>query len=497
MQLGELLNNIKALEVAGNKQIEIKGITHNSKSVKPGYLFVAIKGFQTDGHKYIKDALEAGASAIVVQDRTSVPAGTAGILVEDTREALGLLASAFYNFPSKKMRLVGVTGTNGKTTTSYLINSIFRREGYKVGLVGTIANYIGDKKLDVQHTTPEAHQLQELFREMVNEGVQAAVMEVSSHALSLNRVTGTEFDVGVFTNLTQDHLDFHSNMEEYFQAKLGLFKSLGQGSKKFPKFAVINKDDPYSKRIIPECKVPVLTYGLSEDADVRAVEVYAREHGSTFKVISKYGSDILNLKLGGLFNVYNALAAYAVGLGSGIGRETLAVSLENLKGVPGRFEMIECGQDFTVVVDYAHTPDGLENILKAARAISQGRLITVFGCGGDRDRTKRPLMGKIAGQYSDLTIITSDNPRTEDPVKIINDIEAGLKGTVNPARYHVIPDRRDAIEAAITEALAGDFVIIAGKGHEDYQILGHKKVHFDDREEARKIIKAKLTGAKI
>ncbi len=490
MQLRELLKNIKTLEFAGDDRVEIRGISHNSNDIGNGYLFVAVKGFNTDGHLYIKDAVKSGSPAVLVMEPVEAPPGVCVIRVEDTRQALALLSAAFYRNPSQELLLVGVTGTNGKTTTSYLINSIFRTTGNKVGLVGTIANFIGDRKLQVQHTTPEAHQLQKLFREMADEGVQTAVMEVSSHALALNRVTGCEFDVAVFTNLTQDHLDFHQDMEDYFQAKMQLFSNIGQGVKKFPKFAVINRDDPYSERIIKGCSVPFITYGLSENAQIRAANINTKDNGNSFQVISELGDFWLNLKLGGFFNIYNALAACAVGLGCGISQEKIIISLEGIDGVPGRFERIDCGQNFTVVVDYAHTPDGLENLLKAARGISSGRLITVFGCGGDRDRSKRPLMGKIAGKYSDLSIITSDNPRSEDPIQVISDIEAGIINTVKQAQYRIIPDRRDAIQVALREARKGDFVVIAGKGHENYQIIGDKKIRFDDGEEAKLAIKA-------
>lgn len=488
MQLGELVKNLKVLRIDGAQRIEIKGISHDSRTMKPGFLFVAIKGFKTDGHLYVDDAVKAGSPAVLVQKEVEVPPGITRVLVENTRASLARMAANFYGRPSESIRLVGVTGTNGKTTTTYLISSIYRSAGQKVGLVGTIANYIGDRKLEVMRTTPEANELQNLLREMVDEGVETAVIEVSSHALSLERVTGCEFDVAVFTNLTQDHLDFHRDMEDYLQAKARLFRSIGGGVKKWPKFVVINGDDAYALRIIPEVGVPVITYGLHGDADVKAVDIGASDHGSSFTVVSKQGSVRLNMKLAGLFNVYNTLAAFAVGLGSGFSPDLVARALESVEVVPGRFEIVDCGQDFMVVVDYAHTPDGLENVLKSARVVTSGRLIAVFGCGGDRDRTKRPIMGRIAGLYSDLPIITSDNPRTEDAMRIIGDVEAGIRGVKEPGQYRVIPDRREAIRAAIMEAHGGDLVLIAGKGHEDYQIVGNLKFHFDDREEARKVL---------
>lgn len=488
MHLGELLKDINVLKIEGSEGTLIKGVSHDSRTMEPGFLFVAVKGFKNDGHQYVRDAVEKGSPAVLVQKEVDVPPGVTRVLVENTRSALARVSANFYGQPSQRMRTVGVTGTNGKTTTTYLISSIYRWAGQKVGLVGTIANYIGERKLEVSQTTPESSELQKLLGDMLGEGVNVAVIEVSSHALSLERVTGCEFDVGVFTNLTQDHLDFHRDMEDYLESKAILFKSIGSGEKKWPKFVVVNADDAFAGRIISSSRVPVLTYGQSPEADVRAVDIKISDQGCSFTVESSQGAQRINMKLTGLFNVYNTLAAFAVGLGEGYSPGLVARSLESVEGIPGRFELVDCGQDFTVVVDYAHTPDGLENILKAARSVSSGRLIAVFGCGGDRDRTKRPVMGRIAGKYSDLPIITSDNPRTEDPYMVIKDVEEGIRGVLEPGRYRVIPDRREAIKAAITEAGSGDLVIIAGKGHEDYQILSSGKIHFDDREEAKKVL---------
>ncbi|NTW05687.1 MAG: UDP-N-acetylmuramoyl-L-alanyl-D-glutamate--2,6-diaminopimelate ligase [Peptococcaceae bacterium] len=494
MELRELLKSIDYIEATGDGAIQITGVSSNSKEIKPGYIFVAVKGFKTDGHSFIEDALKLGASALVLEDRFVDFAGVNTVFVQDSRRSLALISAAFYNNPSREFGLVGVTGTNGKTTTSYLISSIFKSSGFKVGLIGTIANYIGDKRIEVQHTTPESYELQGLFREMADQNIDAAVMEVSSHALVLDRVYGSEFDVAVFTNLTQDHLDFHESMEDYFKAKATLFSAIGNGIKTMPKFAVINSDDPYAERIIPLCRVPVMTYGLNSSADFKAVDINTGDFGSSFKIIAKDSKVDINLKLGGLFNVYNALAAYAVGIGWGFSPKNLKSALEKVEGVPGRFELINDGQDFVVVVDYAHTPDGLENILKAAKDIAKGRLILVFGCGGDRDRKKRPLMGAVASRYSDLAIITSDNPRSEDPDEIIRDIEAGMGQEDTGSRYMVIPDRGRAIETAINQAKKDDFIVLAGKGHEDYQIIGDNRYYFDDRKEARKFIKKLLTA---
>ncbi|MFZ5647236.1 MAG: UDP-N-acetylmuramoyl-L-alanyl-D-glutamate--2,6-diaminopimelate ligase [Bacillota bacterium] len=489
MYLKDLLEDVAVLKVEGSDEIEIKGISYDSRTIDPGFLFVAVEGYKTDGHYYAFQAVEAGAAAVMVQREVDVPPGVAVVLAENTRVGLAQVSAAFYGHPCRKMRMVGVTGTNGKTTTTNLIASVYRSAGRKVGLIGSIANYIGDRKLDVSHTTPESTDLQKLLREMVDEKTEVAVIEVSSHALYLERVMGCEYDVAVFTNLTQDHLDFHRDMEEYFESKAKLFRCVGIGVKKGPKYVVVNCDDPHAERLISVAKVPVITYGLSEKADIRAVDVKVTGHGCSFTVVSeKYGSVKLNIKLAGLFNVYNTLAAYAVGVAGGLSPQLVKGALEQVRGIPGRFELVDRGQAFTVVVDYAHTPDGLENILKAASAVARGRIITVFGCGGDRDRTKRPIMGEIAGRYSDLPIITSDNPRTEDPLKIIKEIEEGIKKVAQPEKYRVIPDRREAIKAAIGLAAQGDMVVIAGKGHEDYQIVGNRKFHFDDREEAGKAL---------
>ncbi|MFZ5651468.1 MAG: UDP-N-acetylmuramoyl-L-alanyl-D-glutamate--2,6-diaminopimelate ligase [Bacillota bacterium] len=491
MNLKDLIEELAVLRVEGSDEIEIKGISYDSRTVEPGFLFVAIEGYKADGHHYVTQAVEAGAAAVMAQKEVDVPSGVTLVKAENTRVGLAQVSAAFYGHPCRRMRMVGVTGTNGKTTTTNLIASVYRSAGRKVGLIGTIANYIGDRKLDVSHTTPESTDLQKLLREMVDEKVEVAVIEVSSHALQLERVMGCEYDVAVFTNLTQDHLDFHRDMGEYFEAKAKLFRYVGSGVKEGPKHVVVNRDDPHAERMMSVARVPVITYGLSEKAHFKAVDVKVTGHGCSFTVVSeKYGSLKLNMKLTGLFNVYNTLAAYAAGVAGGLSPHEIKGALEQVRGIPGRFELVDRGQDFTVAVDYAHTPDGLENILKAARAVSGGKIITVFGCGGDRDRTKRPVMGEIAGRYSDLPIITSDNPRTEDPLGIIRDIEEGIKKVMQPGNYRVIPDRRDAIRAAIDAARKGDMVVIAGKGHEDYQIVGDSKFHFDDREEAGRALES-------
>ncbi len=485
--LGELFRNVpEAAILSGDWGTPVTGIVYDSRRVKPGFLFVCIKGIQTDGHLYIQDAVNRGAAGIVVQEEVRLPSGVSCVKVNNTRSTLADLSAEFYENPSCSLRMIGITGTNGKTTTTYLIEAIFKEDGKKIGLIGTIENRLEEKTFKTAHTTPESADLQKLLATMCNDGARFVVMEVSSHALALDRVRKCEYDIAVFTNLTQDHLDFHQNFEDYLRSKTKLFLELETGSKKGPKYAVINIDDPHSREIVNSTRVPVITYGLEEKAHVRASNVRVKNNGISFNVFSPKGNFKLELKLAGLFNVYNSLAACTVALQEGIKPAVIKKALEDVQGIPGRFQLIDEGQDFTVVVDYAHTPDGLENVLKAAREMVSGNIITVFGCGGDRDKGKRPLMGEVAARYSDLVIITSDNPRSEDPNEIIAEIEPSVKNA--GADYHVQPDRYRAIQAAIALARSGDLVLIAGKGHETYQIIGKNTVPFDDRAVARRIL---------
>ena len=492
MLLSKLLDGLP-LEVPVQDR-SVTGIAYDSRRVEPGFLFVAIKGFKTDGHLYIKDAVSRGAAAVVLQHNLPVPRGTLKLLAPDTRRLLPLLSARFFGDPARKMKMVGVTGTNGKTTTTNLIETIYRAHGVKTGLIGTIHNRIGDRVLAVEHTTPESTDLQILLAEMVTEGVGAVAMEVSSHALALHRVDQCEFDTAVFTNLTQDHLDFHGSMDDYLDAKLILFAQLGRNTfKTGPKRAVVNVDDPVADRIIATCTAPVITYGINRPADVSARDVRISTRGVTYTAVVNGTIISLNLKMTARFNVYNSLAALAAGFADGIPLATIKQALEAVPGVPGRFELVDRGQNFAVVVDYAHTPDGLENVLSTAREVTEGKVIAVFGCGGDRDRTKRPLMGEIAARLSHLAVVTSDNPRSEEPLLIINDILPGVQ-KVPGASYVVIPDRHQAIDRAIRTAGPGDVVVIAGKGHEDYQIVGNTRLHFDDREEAAAVLETIATG---
>jgi UDP-N-acetylmuramoyl-L-alanyl-D-glutamate--2,6-diaminopimelate ligase len=477
----------------GDLDREITGLTDDSRRVSPGGLFVAVKGTQSDGHRYLNQAVSAGAGALVVE-AGYVPAnaldalGVPVIEVRDSRHVLGVLASRFHGDPSQRLKLIGVTGTNGKTTTTYLCKSVLEAAGAKVGLVGTVAYLIGNERIEATHTTPGAVELQGLFRRMIDAASDAAVMEVSSHALALDRTAGCEFGTAVFTNLTQDHLDFHADMEEYFHAKLRLFAGLGPEGR-----AVVNLDDPYGASVAAATRAQVWTYAVDRPADLRAEDVRISLEGVRFTARTPVGAVAIRSPLVGRHNVYNILAAVGVGLEQGIALPTIAAGIAGLVNVPGRFERVEAGQPFTVVVDYAHTEDALFRLLTAAEAVKTGRIITVFGCGGDRDRGKRPKMGRVSAVYSDVVVVTSDNPRTEAPEAIISEVVPGVQAGLQEmgrGRYVVQVDRRAAIGEAVRMAQPGDLVLIAGKGHENYQVIGKNKYPFDDRVVAREAIEA-------
>ncbi len=458
--------------------VDIKGIAYDSRKVEPGYAFVCIKGFETDGHAYVSKAAENGAALIVASDAVDV--GVPVCYVENTRETLADMACEFYGHPSKKFKLVGVTGTNGKTTVTYLIKNILEQRGYQVGIIGTNQNIIGDKVLLTKSntpTTPNSLELQKIFSEMNDSGAEYVIMEVSSHALELSRVRGCRFDVGVFTNLTRDHLDFHHTMENYMHAKAKLFDMCDAGA--------VNIDDEWGRKILEMhgCS-NVITYGINTDCDVKADDINISPRGVSFNALYKGACYKMFLSIPGTFSVYNALSAICACLQLGIDMETISKGLSAAVGVLGRVEVVPTETNYTVIIDYAHTPDGLENIISAMKAFTEGRVITLFGCGGDRDSTKRPLMGEIAGRLSDFSIITSDNPRTEDPIKIIEMIEEGIKKT--DGKYVVIPDRREAIAYALDNAKENDVIILAGKGQETYQIIGREKFDFDERVEVFK-----------
>lgn len=492
--LQQLIAPILLKKVVGTVDyVEINGITADSRKAGSGMLFIALRGATVDGHDFVEQAVSQGAAAVVVERKIEGIAAPQ-IIVRDTRAAISVLASVFYGHPSKEMKVIGVTGTNGKTTVTHLIDKILSDNGHLTGLIGTIKKRVGQQEFDTVNTTPEALELQEAFRAMKDVGSEYAIMEVSSHALELKRVAGTDFHIAVFTNLTQDHLDFHETMEKYRMAKGKLFAQLGNtftNDTSSNKYAVINGDDPSAEFFLGQSAVQTVTFGIRNKADVRAVDVKIEATGASFRLESWAGNIDLKLQMTGTFAVYNALAAVTVCLCEGIPLHKMKPSLEAVKGVDGRFERVLAGQPYTVLVDYAHTPDSLENALQTIREFAKGKVYTVIGCGGDRDRSKRPKMAKIAVDYSDLTVITSDNPRTEDPEQILDDMEAGLHD-VKKEKYVRLTDRTEAIRYIIDKAIEEDVVLIAGKGHETYQIIGKTKYHYDDREVAAKAIRGEL-----
>jgi len=478
VRLSEVVKDLPCVLLQGSDTLEINGIEYDSRKVKQGDVFVCITGFQTDGHTFAQKAVDAGAAALICEHRPEgdFEEGVAIIQVPDTRVALAKMSVAYYKSPSADMNVIGITGTNGKTTTTYLIKSILDKKGRKVGVIGTIENLIGDEVLPTQRTTPESKELQELLHIMKRKNVTDVVMEVSSHALDLHRVDGVAFSVGVFTNLTQDHLDYHKTMEHYKEAKAKLFSQ----SKK----SVINLDDPCGVYMKSAATGDVITFGIETDADLQAKDIKITAEGTHFLVIWKDREYTLSLHTPGRFSVYNALGAIGACLLLDIEMEEILVGLAENQGVSGRFQTIKSEKGLQAVVDYAHTPDGLDKVLKTTKEFAKGRVITVFGCGGNRDKTKRPIMGEIAGRESDYCIITSDNPRTEDPMQILDEVEAGIQKTACP--YAKIADRREAIVFASKMAKERDVIVVAGKGHENYQVFADKTVHFDDVEEIRK-----------
>jgi UDP-N-acetylmuramoyl-L-alanyl-D-glutamate--2,6-diaminopimelate ligase len=483
MLLKDLTSIIEHEYVNGDQNAEISGIAYDSRRVKPGDLFVCIKGFKVDGHEFISQAIGQGAAAVIVEKEVE-DAKVPLIKVKNSRRALALISAAFFGNPSSKFKLIGVTGTNGKTTTTYLIKTILEQGGSKVGLIGTNQNMIGDKVLPAERTTPESLELQQLFSDMVKEKVDYVVMEVSSHSLELNRVDGCNFEIGIFTNITQDHLDFHVTMENYLKAKTTLFKRCKKG--------IINVDDSSSEYILNNGTCEMITFGIDKEADIHAKDIEISEKGVKFDVDTPYGSKFIELGIPGRFSVYNALGSIGACLALGISLEQIQQGLKQAKGVPGRAQIVETGKDFTVLIDYAHTPDGLENILNTVNGFAKGRVVTLFGCGGDRDKTKRPIMGEIAGKLSDFCIITSDNPRTEDPLQILNHIEEGIKKT--DCSYVVIENRFEAIKYALENAKKDDVIVLAGKGHETYQILKDRVIHFDEKEIVESILREAGNG---
>ena len=478
MKLAELLKDIEVRELCAPPELEISDVAYDSRQAREGGVFVAIRGFESDGHRYIPQAVANGAACVICEEKPSLDVPY--VIVEDSRLALAIASKNLFGNPGGEMAIIGVTGTNGKTTTTYLIKHLLeQKKGATVGLIGTNGNMIGSEFLHTERPTPESYELQKLLREMADAGCTHVVMEVSSHSLVLNRVAGLRFAVGIFTNLTQDHLDFHKTMDEYARAKSLLFSMCDA--------AVINLDDEWSGFMLERCKCPALTFSEGERGDLTASGIRLSASGVKFK--ARYRGETEDVKLGipGLFSVYNALGVMGAGLSLGISLHDCADSLASAKGVKGRVEVVPTDGDYTILIDYAHTPDALENVLKSMRRVTKGRLVALFGCGGDRDRTKRPIMGRIAAENADFVVVTSDNPRTEDPEAIIADIVAGMEHTSTPRE--VITGRPEAIEWAIEHHEPGDVIVLAGKGHEDYQIVGREKHHMDEREIVADILK--------
>ena len=492
MKLGELLAGVQVTKLfeatfghaAITHEVHVHHLQYDSRKVRRGDCFVAIRGTGTDGHRFLESAIGNGASVVVLEQDSALSdyyflhSGVVKIVVPDSRKALAVMSANYYSHPSRTLTMVGVTGTNGKTTTTHLIKAILEATGQRVGLLGTIEYRIGDEVIPASHTTPESLELNELLARLVTSGCESVSMEVSSHALHQSRVYGLEFDAAVFTNLTQDHLDYHGSMEEYFKAKKILFDSLDHDA-----VAITNADDAWGMQIAASTKARAFSYGVGEHADVRATDIRLSIEGTSFSLWFKKRQTTIATPLVGQFNVYNILAASSTGLALGFSTDTVAAAIRSVQRVRGRFERIASPEGWAAIIDYAHTPDALEKCLRTIHDVlpreGRGRIITVFGAGGDRDKTKRPLMGSVAGQLSDIIIVTSDNPRTEDPQQIIEDIIAGIPHG-SPVTKEV--DRRTAIHSALRQARSGDVVVVAGKGHEDYQVIGKEKIHFSDRE---------------
>lgn len=488
MELKKILAGLEGLKVKGSLDIEINNVRNNSNDVSTNDMFVAVKGFDSDGHEHIEEAINNGAKVILAQEDTinknvikEIKDDVTLVLAKDTRYALAICACNFYQNPSKKFKLIGVTGTKGKTTTTYMIRDILEKKGIKVGLIGTVASYVGDRKIaNNENTTPESLKLQEIFSKMLEEKCEVVVMEVSSQSLKLERVAGCDFDIGIFTNLSEDHISAkeHPDMEDYFNSKVKLFKMCKKG--------FINADDVYATRIpklAPECQIS--TYGIDNHCDLLAKDITVTNQYVDFKVKIGDKNERVKVSIPGRFSVYNSLAAIAVALGFCATADNIKDALLDIR-VPGRSELVDNKLGLTIMIDYAHTPTSLEKILSSVKIYTKGRVISVFGCGGDRDKNKRPMMGEVSGRVADYTIITSDNPRTEDPEQIVKDVEEGIKKT--NGKYECIVDRVEAIRKAIKMASKKDIIVLAGKGHEQYQEINKKRYPFDEVEIVNNII---------
>ena len=481
MKLYELIKKLPVLEMTADKETEVTGICSDSRKVSSGCIFVAIKGLTSDGHRFIRNAVKDGASVIICEEKCEerIPY----IRVPNSRNAMALVSAAWFGYPAERMNMIGVTGTSGKTTSTHLIRHILQSTTHqRIGMIGTNGNYIGEEFIHTEYTTPDSYELHALLRRMADAGCSTVVMEVSSHSLAQDRVDGICFDVAAFTNLSQDHLDFHHNMEEYARTKKHLFSMC--------KKACINLDDAYAKYMMQGISCPVMTTSIErKDTDLYVKDIHLSASSVSFEAVCGEENAAVQLAIPGLFSVHNALTAISVCMQAGISLQQCAEALSSAKGVKGRVETVPVPGDYTVVIDYSHKPDALENVLKTLRPITKGRLIVLFGCGGDRDREKRPVMGKVASENSDLVVVTSDNPRTEQPEKIIEEITAGLTGSKTP--YHVICDRVEAIHWVLDNAHKDDVILLAGKGHEDYQVIGHEKHHMDEREIVADYLKEK------
>ncbi len=477
MKIEALLDGIEILESKGNLDIDISSLNYNSRKIEKDGLFAAIKGLKTDGHKYIDSAIENGAKAVVLEVMPEdIKDGVTYIKVADSRNAMAKMSAEFYGNPSRELNLIGITGTNGKTTTSYIMRAVYEAAGHKVGIIGTIGNIIDGELIETGTTTPDSLELQQSFRLMLDKGIDTVIMEVSSHALDLDRVAYSEFDTGIYTNLSVDHLDYHKDLDDYLEAKKKLFNLTVKKN-------LVNADDEYGKKILSEEKMQTektSTYGIEESDDINASNIKLDSQGVHFRLNTPKGSIDMSCSIPGIFTVYNSLAAASAAYFDGISLETIKKGIESIEDVKGRFEVVPTDTDFTVIIDFAHTPDALEKVLKCIREFAEKRIIAVFGAGGDRDNSKRAVMGEISGKYADLSVVTSDNPRTEDPDSIIAQIVEGVEKS--GGEYVTVTDRKDAINYAVNNAEEGDIVLLAGKGHENYVIIGETKYHFDERE---------------
>lgn len=491
MFLNNLLNNIKVKNIIGNMDVDIKGLSYDSRKINKDFIFFALDGTHNTGLEFVSCAISKGAVCIISKQEI-VDCGCINVVVENVQETMSKISAKFYDYPDKKLTVIGVTGTNGKTSVTYMTESVFKNLNIDIGVIGTINYRYANVVMDAPNTTPQSIDLYKMMSEMVKSNIKYLIMEVSSHSIVLGRIYGIEFDIAVFTNLTQDHLDFHKNMENYFNAKKILFMSLSNNLKRNKKFAIINADDFYGKRLLEDTKINVgkISYSASYKTNnlfCIAKNIVLNSDNSSFDLESTYGISNVCIKHIGLHNIYNILAVFCICIAVGIKFETVVKQLKNMTGAPGRLEVIKSKKDFSVIVDYAHTDDALKNVLSAIKHLKPSKIITVFGCGGNRDKTKRPKMAKVACNMSDFVFITSDNPREENPVEIAKDVELGAK-EINKNNYKVVIDRKQAIQEAISMAKTKDVVLIAGKGHENYQIVGREKVCFDDREVAFDIL---------